>query len=162
MNRSGGGKIQEVKEFKYLGYRFQRNGGSETHVRETMKKSMIAIMQTWRLGQKRFKNNIERKMLLFNSLVKSVILYLRSRIWGWNEKVNLEKIQEKCIRWTVGSDFYTSIYLLLEETRAEVFRVRIEAGKRAVKYEEKAKYGQDEQNSGTMLEECSKIGERKA
>lgn len=62
MNGNRGEIIEEVKEFKYLGYRFQRNGGPETHARETIKKSMIAMRQTRGLGQKRFKNNFERKM----------------------------------------------------------------------------------------------------
>jgi len=28
-----GKRIEEIKEFKYLGYTLQRNGGQETHVR---------------------------------------------------------------------------------------------------------------------------------
>lgn len=39
-------KIEEVKNFKYLGYHFQKNGRSETHIRETVKKTMSAMKQT--------------------------------------------------------------------------------------------------------------------
>ena len=53
------------------------------------------------------------------------------------EAGRVEKIQEKYIRWTLGLDFNTPAYLILEETKTD--KVRIEAGKRAMKYEEKTK-----------------------
>lgn len=34
-----GKKLEEVKEYKYLGYTLQRNGGQEAHVKERIKKS---------------------------------------------------------------------------------------------------------------------------
>lgn len=63
-------KIEEVKDFKYLGYHFQKNGGSETHIRETVKKATSAMKQTWGNGERRFKNNYTRRMKIFKSLVK--------------------------------------------------------------------------------------------
>lgn len=39
-------KLEEVKEFKYLGYIFQKNGEREAHIRETYKKARIVMGQT--------------------------------------------------------------------------------------------------------------------
>lgn len=36
---------------------------------ETVKRMMIALKQTWGIGQRRFKNNFERRMKIYNSLV---------------------------------------------------------------------------------------------
>lgn len=63
-------KIEEVKDFKYLGYHFQENRGSETHIRERVKKAMSTMKQTWGIGERRFKNNYTRRMKIFKSLVK--------------------------------------------------------------------------------------------
>lgn len=66
-------KIEEVKDFKYLGY-FQKNRETKKHIRETFKKALIAMKQTWGIRQRRFKNNFERRMKkMFNSLVKSIM-----------------------------------------------------------------------------------------
>ncbi|KMQ97072.1 hypothetical protein RF55_2615 [Lasius niger] len=57
-----------------------------------------------------------------------------AEIWGWNEAECLEKLQVKYIKWILGLDFNTLTHIVLEETKAEM--IRIKAGKRAVKYEE--------------------------
>lgn len=67
--------IEEVKDFIYLGYHFQKNGGTEMHMRETVKKTMMAMKQTWGIGERRFKNNYMRRMKIFESLVKSIMLH---------------------------------------------------------------------------------------
>ena len=38
-----GKRIEEVKEFKYLGYVFKRNGGQEAHIRDRLRKA-AAVM----------------------------------------------------------------------------------------------------------------------
>jgi len=38
-------KIEEVKEFNYLGYRLQKNGGQETHVKERIRKAAAAAIR---------------------------------------------------------------------------------------------------------------------
>lgn len=70
--------------------------------------------------------------------MKSIMLYA-AKIWRWKEAKEVKKTQEKFIKWTLSLDFNTppSTYIILEETKTD--KVRIEAGKRAVKYEEKTK-----------------------
>lgn len=65
---------------------------------------------------------------MFNSLYAT-------EIWDWKEAEEVERIQEKYIRWTLGLDVDTSGYIVLEETKTD--KVRIEVSKRAIKYEEK-------------------------
>lgn len=128
----GDDDIEEVKDFKYLGFHFQKNGGTEVHMKETVKKTMIAIKQTWRIGQRRFKNNFERRIKTYNS----IMLYA-AEVWGWKEVEKLEKLQVKYIKWTLGLDFNTPTYIVMEETKTD--KIRIEAGRRATRYEERTR-----------------------
>ena len=49
-----GKKIEEVKEFKYLGYTMQRNGGQEAHIKERVKRAAVVMRQVWGIGKRRF------------------------------------------------------------------------------------------------------------
>lgn len=40
-----GKRIEKLKEFSYLGYKLQQNGGQEVHVRERVRKAMTVIRQ---------------------------------------------------------------------------------------------------------------------
>lgn len=40
-------KIEEVKEFRYLGYTIQRNGGKEAHVRERERRAAVVMREVW-------------------------------------------------------------------------------------------------------------------
>lgn len=52
--------------------------------RETAKKAMIMMRQTWRIGEGRFKNKFERRMKIYGSLAESVMMYA-AETWGWNK-----------------------------------------------------------------------------
>lgn len=45
-------KIEEVKEFKYLGFTFNRKGNFTSHIKELSKKAKIATGRVWSLGEK--------------------------------------------------------------------------------------------------------------
>lgn len=59
--------IEEVKEFEYLSYVLQRNGGQEAQVRNRVKKRAAIIGQVWDIGKKRFGNDW-KKRVLFHSI----------------------------------------------------------------------------------------------
>lgn len=40
-----GRKLEEVKEFKYLGYTLQKNGGQEAHVRERGRRAAVVMRE---------------------------------------------------------------------------------------------------------------------
>jgi len=53
----------------------QKNEGAEKHRRERLRRAMIAMKNTWSIGEKLFKDNFVRRMKMFESLVESVALY---------------------------------------------------------------------------------------
>lgn len=121
--RSGGGRrrrtdwkwegqiIEEVKEFKYLGYVVKKNGGQEGQIRELKKKGNVVLKQMWGLGERRFRDEFKRRMMLFKYLVLEVIMY-RAKVWGWKEKKELERIQKRYVKWTLDLDSCTSDYVV--------------------------------------------------
>jgi len=46
--------IEEVREFKYLGYILQRNGGQKAQVRERVKRAATEMGKIWVLGKRKF------------------------------------------------------------------------------------------------------------
>jgi len=47
-------KLEEVKEYKYLGYTMQRNGKQDKHIKEKIAKAMAIMGVVWGLGKRRF------------------------------------------------------------------------------------------------------------
>jgi len=68
-------RIEEVSEFKYLGYVLKKNGGDDGQIRELKKKENIVMRKVWGLGERIFKNDFRRRMMLFRYLVMGVIMY---------------------------------------------------------------------------------------
>lgn len=116
-------------------------------MKETVKRTMIALKQTWGIGQRRFKNNFERRMKIYNCLVKSIMLYA-AEVWSWKETEKLERLQVKYIKWNLGLDFNTPTYIVLEESKTD--KIRIEAGRRAVRYEERSRMAK----GNKIIQEC--------
>ncbi|KAL6421364.1 hypothetical protein ACFW04_014701 [Cataglyphis niger] len=116
--------IEKVKEIKYLSYILQKNGGAEKQVRERLKRAMIRL----------FKNDYRRRAKMFDALVGSVALY-GAEMWGWKNEVRLDRIKRKYINEYL--DRRTPNYILVEETK--MIELRIEAMRRVIKYEEKAR-----------------------
>lgn len=55
-------RLEEVKEFKYLEYVFQRNGGKETQVKERVRKGAAIMGQVWGIGKRRFGRDWSRRL----------------------------------------------------------------------------------------------------
>ena len=127
-----GEKIEEVKEFIYLGFLLRKNGDVKGHVRERVKRATIIMKKVWGIGKKIFKDDFKRRMRLYDTLVASVLLY-RVEIWGWKEYEEIERLQERYIRWTLGLDRCTPWYIVLKEGDRE--RMKIRTGNRACKFE---------------------------
>ena len=129
-----GAKIEETSEFKYLGFTFIKNGHLMGHIKEITKRATVAMKKIWGIGENIFKENYNRRMMMFDYLVKSIILY-GVEIWGWKEYQEFEGLQERYLRWILRLDKTTPGYLVREETKRS--KLRIEAGLRAYKFEEK-------------------------
>ena len=142
-----GQRVESVNEFKYLGYVFNERNNEKAHVRELARKANKTICQVWGIGQRIFDSDFKKRVMMFDSLVKSSMLY-GSEVWGWKEQECLEAIQTKYMKWVLRLERETPWYIVLEECKRDLLRV--DAGKRAVKYEEKIR----ERPQNKILYEC--------
>lgn len=132
-----GEKIEEVTIFKYLGYNFSASGSDRVHVIEMVKKANKVMGMVWGIGERKFGHDYRRRVMMFDSLIKSMLMY-GAEVWGWKEQEKLESVQIKYLRWVLGLDRETPGYIVLEETKRD--KLRVEAGKRAIKYEENLRH----------------------
>jgi len=98
-----GERIEEVKEFKYLGFTFQKNGGLDGHIRDRVKKGAAVMGQVWGIGKRRFGRDWGRRVWLFDKLIWSVVGY-EVEVWGWKEWRKIESLQERYLRWILNVD----------------------------------------------------------
>ncbi|XP_068991496.1 trichohyalin-like [Neodiprion pinetum] len=145
-----GKRIEEVKEFSYLGYRVKCNGGQEAQVKERVRKAGVVMRQVWGIGKRRFGRDWEKRIWLFDRLVWTVIEYA-SEIWGWREWRAVEAVQDRFLRWTLGVDGRTPGYLVREELQREKLRIR--AGRRAWNFERKLERGEGSELARRCWEE---------
>lgn len=54
-------EIEVVKEYKYLGYTLQANGGQEAHMKGRMKKAAM-MGQVWKIGKRRYGKDWSRRI----------------------------------------------------------------------------------------------------
>lgn len=112
-------RIEEVKEFRYLGYVLQKNGGQEAQVRDRGRKAAAIMGQVWGIGKRRIGERIgEEDYDWLINLVWTVMRY-GTEIWGWKERDEMERLEEKYLRWLIGVEGRTSKYLLREELQRE-------------------------------------------
>lgn len=67
--------IEEVKEYKYLGYVIQRNEKQDGQVKDRVKRGAAVLGQIWGIGKRRFGNDWGKRVWLYDSLVWSVVAY---------------------------------------------------------------------------------------
>ena len=72
--------------------------------------------------------------MFFDYLVKSVMAY-GCKIWGWEEREDLEKVQLDYFRWVLRLDFCTPRHIVYTETKIK--KLKIDWGGRVVKYDKK-------------------------
>lgn len=86
-------------------------------------------------------------------LVGTVMGYV-VEIWGWKERREVEAMQERWIKWTMGIDWCTPGYMMREEIGKDKFI--IEAGKRTIGMERKLEEGREGILARKCLEEMEK------
>jgi len=79
-----GKRIEKVSEFKYLDYKCnkEKRGGGDRQIRELKKEGNIVMRSIWGLGERLFKDDFRRRMMLFRYLVMNVIMF-GTEIWRW-------------------------------------------------------------------------------
>jgi len=130
--------IEEVKEFKYLRYILQKNGGQEVHIKDRVKKAAAGMGIIWGLGKRRFRGDWGRRIWLFDKLVWTVLSY-GVEVWGWEEREGIERIEERYLRWLLGVERRTPGYMVREELKRDKLRGR--AGRRAWGFEKRLEEG---------------------
>jgi len=130
--------IEEVREFKYLGYVLQTNGGQEAQVKDRIRKAAAGMGKIWGLGKRKFGGDWGRRLWLFDRLVWTVLSY-GVEIWGWKEREGMERIEERYLRWVLGVDARTPGYMVREELQREKLRGRM--GRRAAGFERRLEEG---------------------
>ncbi|XP_071052447.1 uncharacterized protein [Onthophagus taurus] len=131
-----GKEIEEVREYTYLGYVFREDNREGSHVIAMAKKANKVMGQVWGWGKRVFGRNVAARKIMFEGLVSSVMMY-GAEVWGWREQGLLEDVQARYWRWVLGVARETPEYIVREEVKVD--KVRVEAGRRAVKYEERIK-----------------------
>ena len=64
-------EIEEVTEFKYLGYMFKYNK-DEAHIQDIRKRAIAAMVQIWSIRKRKFEGDFRRRMIMFNTIIKSI------------------------------------------------------------------------------------------
>lgn len=67
--------IQEVIEFKYLDFTFNKEGSYKDHIKGLLRKGKIAAKKIWSLGERICRYDFRRRWCLFKYLVQSVMEY---------------------------------------------------------------------------------------
>jgi len=132
-------RLEEVKEYKYLGYWVSRYGGEMEHVRYRIRKARVAMGWVWSYGERKFKGDVRWRLKLFDSIVKGILLY-GVEIWGYKEWKEIEALQEKYLRWILGVKRCTPGYIVREELKRN--KMRVETGWRAGRFEERIQKGE--------------------
>jgi hypothetical protein len=63
------------------------------------------------------------------------VLMYGVEIWGWKEQEEVERVQEKYLRWVLKVDRETPGYIVREDCKRS--KLRVKAGKRAAKFEDR-------------------------
>lgn len=80
-------------------------------------------------------------------------------IWRWKEREELEKLEEKYLRWTLGVEGRIPWYLVRGELQRDKLRVR--AARRAWKFEDRLREGKGNDIARRCWEEIRERAERR-
>lgn len=116
--------LEIVPCYKYLGVTFSANGSFTTHTLDTRVKVAAAASKVWSICKKSGVPPIETNLKLFNSLVKSTLLYA-APLWGWGQEKSVEKAQTSFIRKLFRLPPTTPEYFCRLETKTTQIRLQI-------------------------------------
>ena len=122
-------ELEIVKEYKYLGIWLAQANSYNNHIKKTARKFQGTMNSVWGIWKRAKINNLNKRMFLTDSIVKSSCLY-GSEIWGWGRKEEIEKIQGNYVKRALGLDRNTPSYIW-----------RVEAGRNSLEIETRKRAG---------------------
>jgi hypothetical protein len=134
-----------------LGYTFNERATDKAHIREIVRKANKVVGCVWGIGERKWGGDFRRRMMMFESMIESSILTYGAEIRGWKKQNEEKRVQEKYLRWVLGMDRETPGCIVREEYKSN--KLRVKAGKRAAKFEDKKGRVQ---NTNRMLERKEK------
>lgn len=93
---------EDIREFIYLGYVVQKNGWQEAHVRKRVRRAALVMGQVWGDREEEIREGLGKEGVDVR-LVWPVLDY-EVEIWGWKERVKVEAIEERFMRWVLGME----------------------------------------------------------
>ncbi|KZC06760.1 hypothetical protein WN55_07533 [Dufourea novaeangliae] len=104
---------------------------------------------SWRWREKEVEEVKKFKYLiwLFDKMVWATVNY-GVEVWGWKERVKIERLQERFLKWVLGVERSTPGYIIREEMQRA--KLKGKAGMRAWGYERKLEKGQ----GGELARRC--------
>jgi hypothetical protein len=69
------------------------------------------------------REKVGRRMMMFESMVESILM-CGEEIWGWKEQEEVERAQEKYLRWVLGVGRERPGYIVKEECKRNRLRER--------------------------------------
>ena len=123
-------------------------------MRDVTRRARAVMSQVWRIGERKFRGNFRRRMMLFNIMVKTILFY-GVEIWGVKEWNIVEGMQVKYLKWIMGLHRCTPGYIVRQEAKVE--KLNVEAGRIVLIYRGKIK-----ETGNKVLRECRKDMDRKA
>lgn len=143
--------LEEVNTFKYLGFTFQTSGRMTAHLDAVAANAKRRVCEVWSLGERMFLNNFIIRKQMYKSLVEPTLLY-GCEVFGFLSHEQLEKVQRKYFKWTLGLAQHTRSNDLMMEAQLE--SIAITTGYRALQYEERGRSSPCE-----LLRECIRLAQ---
>lgn len=109
--------LEEVRTFCYLGFHFQCTGTHSAHVKEVTSRAGRQLSRVWSLAERKFPDQFTIRKQMFHSLVEPIALY-GCEVFGYRQYEEIERLQRKYLRWTLGLTPWTRNTALMFETRS--------------------------------------------
>lgn len=94
--------------------------------------------EVWGIEKRKFGKDWCRRLWLFDRLIWTVLSY-GMEIWGWREREEIERLEERYMKWVLGLERRTPRYMVREEIKREKLSER--ARKRTWGFEERLREG---------------------
>ncbi|XP_043477868.1 uncharacterized protein LOC122508520 [Leptopilina heterotoma] len=124
-------QLEIVQKFKYLGFWFTTKNSYKAHINKAIGKTQLLINKVWGETMRAGITDLRRKLYFMDSTVKAGAMY-GVELWGWSRREELERLQGKYTKMSMGLAKNTPDYIWkLEAGRRSI---EIEAFKRSINF----------------------------